>query len=116
MPAELTRHDAGLYFIATGSSAAGTSPTRVGEYWACGLPVVITPGVSDTEEIIRRERVGVVVREDSDAGYREAVRELRALLADGGVAQRCRTAAETHYGLEAACERQFALYQALLCH
>jgi glycosyltransferase involved in cell wall biosynthesis len=115
MPAELSRHDAGLYFVAAGSSAAGTSPTRVGEYWASGLPVVITPGVSDTEEIIRHERVGVVVREDSDAAYREAAEELRELLTDDGVRARCRHAAERYYGLEAACERQLALYRELLC-
>jgi glycosyltransferase involved in cell wall biosynthesis len=114
MPAELARHEAGLYFLAPGASTAGTSPTRVGEYWASGLPVVISPGVSDTEEIIRRERVGVVVREDSDAGYREAARGLRELLADGETRARCRRTAETHYALEPACDRQLALYRQVL--
>jgi glycosyltransferase involved in cell wall biosynthesis len=114
MPDELTRHEAGLYFVAPGSSAAGTSPTRVGEYWACGLPVVITPDVSDTEEVIRRERVGVIVREDSDRGNRGATRELQALLADGEIRSRCRRAAEAHYALEPACDRQLALYRQLL--
>jgi glycosyltransferase involved in cell wall biosynthesis len=114
MPDELTQHEAGLYFVAPGSSAAGTSPTRVGEYWASGLPVVITPDVSDTEDVIRRERVGVVVREDSDRGYREATRELRELLADGEIRARCRRAAEAHYALEPACDRQLALYREIL--
>lgn len=116
MPAELVRHEAGLYFVATGSSTAGTSPTRVGEYWACGLPVVITPDVSDTEEVIRRERVGVIVREESDAGYCESIKELRELLADGEIRARCRRAAEAHYALEPACDRQLGLYREVLFH
>src|SRR6185295_2149640 len=80
MPEELRRHDAGLFFLARGTSEHGCSPTKIGEYWACGLTVVTTPNVSDTEEIILRERVGVVVRDHSEAEYRRAVVELRALL------------------------------------
>lgn len=30
-----------------------------GEYWAMGLPVVISPGISDDSEIIARENIGV---------------------------------------------------------
>ena len=30
-----------------------------GEYWAMGLPVVISPGISDDSEIITRENIGV---------------------------------------------------------
>ena len=62
IPAELAaRKDAGLFFLTEGISEHGCSPTKVGEYWASGLPVVTTGNVSDTEAIIRRENVGVVV-------------------------------------------------------
>ncbi|HXF39137.1 MAG TPA: glycosyltransferase, partial [Blastocatellia bacterium] len=86
---------------------------KIGEYWAMGLPVVTTPNVSDTDEIIRRERVGVVVRENSDDAYRSAARELKALLEDEELAARCRRAAEDHYSLDRACDRQFDLYRDL---
>lgn len=36
------------------------SPIKVGEYWANGLPVVITPGIGDDSSIIEREGGGVV--------------------------------------------------------
>jgi glycosyltransferase involved in cell wall biosynthesis len=32
-----------------------------GEYWAMGLPVLISPGISDDSEIIEKENTGVVV-------------------------------------------------------
>jgi len=114
MLAELSQHDAGLYFLKQGLSEHGCSPTRIGEYWACGLPVVTTPNVSDTDEIVRREGVGVVVREHSEAGYSEAIRTLAKLLEDPELTARCRRAAETHYALGPACERQMALYREVL--
>ena len=114
MPAELSQHDVGLYFLKEGLSEHGCSPTRIGEYWACGLPVVTTPNVSDTDEVVRRERVGVVVREHSEAGYSEAARALAKLLEDPELPARCRRAAETYYALAPACERQMALYHEVL--
>jgi glycosyltransferase involved in cell wall biosynthesis len=114
MPGELWQHDAGLYFLKQGLSEHGCSPTRIGEYWACGLPVVTTPNVSDTDEIVRREGVGVVVKEHSEAGYSEAIRTLAKLLEDPELTARCRRAAETHYALGPACERQMALYREVL--
>jgi glycosyltransferase involved in cell wall biosynthesis len=114
MPAELAAQHAGLFFLTQGISEHGCSPTKIGEYWATGLPVVTTPNVSDTDEIVRRERVGVIVREHTDAEYRRAARELRELLADPDLPRRCRAAAEEHYGLAAACERQVALYAELM--
>lgn len=114
MPRMLADQDAGLFFLSQGLSEHGCSPTKIGEYWAMGLPVVTTPNVSDTDEVIRRERVGVIVDGHSDDAYRRAARELVALLGDEDLTNRCRQAAEKHYGLGPACERQFRLYEELI--
>ena len=114
VPEELARRDAGMFLFTRGISEHGCSPTKVGEYWAMGLPVVITPNVSDTEDIIRRERVGVLLSGFSDEAYERALDELLALLEDSDLPKRCRAAAEEHYGLEPACERLQALYAPLV--
>ena len=114
MPLELADQDAGLFFLEQGLSEHGCSPTKIGEYWAMGLPVVTTPNVSDTDDIIRKERVGVIVSENSDDAYHQAALELRSVLEDPDLANRCRRAAETHYALESACERQVDLYRQLV--
>jgi glycosyltransferase involved in cell wall biosynthesis len=113
LPDELTAHDAGFCFHSHGLSAAGGSSTKVGEYWAMGLPVIATPGLGDVDEIVARERVGVIVADHRDEAYRAALDELRSLLEDPGLRDRCRTAAERHYGLDAACRRQVAMYEEL---
>ena len=78
-----------------------------------GLPVISTPNVSDSDEIIRGERVGVIVTDHSDESYRKAVSELILLLQDPETPARCRRAAETHYSLDPACSRQALLYNRL---
>jgi glycosyltransferase involved in cell wall biosynthesis len=114
IPGELESRDAGLFFLTQGRSEHGCSPTKVGEYWASGLPVVTTPNVSDTDQIVQRERVGVIIRGHSDEEYRRGAHELRELLNDPGLPDRCRRAAEAHYSLAAACDRQMALYREIL--
>ncbi len=110
MPGELADQHAGLMVLTQGLSEHGCSPTKVGEYWAVGLPVVITPNISDTEGIIAAERVGVVLSADGPRGYERALEELAALLQEPDLAQRCRRAAEAHYDLVASCARQYELY------
>jgi len=111
MPEQLARNHAGLLFLAQGLSEHGCSPTKIGEYWAMGLPVVTTPNVSDTDTIILRDRVGVIVRNHTDDEYRRAFRELLELLRDADLPARCRRAAESHYALDVACERLMNLYE-----
>jgi glycosyltransferase involved in cell wall biosynthesis len=114
IPGELQSRHAGLFFLSQGRSEHGCSPTKVGEYWASGLPVVTTPNVSDTDQIIERERVGVIIRAHSDEEYRRGAHELQALLKDPDLPGRCRRAAEAHYSLAPACVRQMALYREIL--
>ena len=80
-------HDAGLFFLAPGVSAQVCSPTKIGEYWASGLPVVTTPMVGDVEALVHNERVGVVVESDTDESCRMAARDLRSLLEDRELAR-----------------------------
>lgn len=113
VPGELVRNHVGLFFLTQGMSEQGCSPTKIGEYWACGLPIVTTPNVSDVDEIISRDRVGVVVREHSEAAYARAVDDLLGLLKDPELSARCRRSAERHYSLDLACERLAGLYATL---
>jgi glycosyltransferase involved in cell wall biosynthesis len=92
--------DAGLAFIKPSLSKCASSPTKVAEYLAAGLPVVANAGVGDFEDVICAEGVGVVVREFSDNAYREAAIQLAALLADKTIHTRCVAAARRYFDLE----------------
>lgn len=56
------------------------TPIKDGEYWAMGLPVVITDGISDDSEIIRTEAIGAVLDQLDSVGYRKAIVSIDRLL------------------------------------
>jgi glycosyltransferase involved in cell wall biosynthesis len=37
---------------------------KIGEYWACGLPIIITENIGDDSEFIEQENIGVVLKND----------------------------------------------------
>ena len=53
--------DTGICFITPTYSSLGVSPTKFGEYLACGLPAIINSKIGDTEEILMQLDGGVVV-------------------------------------------------------
>ena len=91
------------------------SPTKVGEYLAAGLPVIVTAGIGDLDEHVAGRRVGVLLRRLDEAGYRAALRALADLRADPTLATRCRDTARELYDLEAVGGPRYrALYEAVL--
>jgi glycosyltransferase involved in cell wall biosynthesis len=102
-PADVGRYlqaaDYGISFVRPCFSKISSSPTKVGEYLAAGLPVVSTAGIGDVDELLERNRVGVVVRELSPSAYEVAAREALELARDPGTRERCRAAARERLSL-----------------
>jgi glycosyltransferase involved in cell wall biosynthesis len=78
----LSAADAGIAFIKRCFSKLASSPTKTAEYLACGLPVVTGAGVGDSDLLITEERVGALVSEFNEDGYRRAGAEVLGMLAD----------------------------------
>lgn len=114
VPAELAPGDVGLCLYRSAFSRIATAPTRFAEHLAAGNVVIASRGVGDLPDIIRRERVGVVIEDDSDDSVRAAVREVRELLLDPEVTARCRAAAERYFSLSRGVDEYRRLYE-LLC-
>jgi glycosyltransferase involved in cell wall biosynthesis len=115
MPAYLSAGDAGLSFRLDTPSQRACSPIKNAEYLACGIPVVTTPGAGDYPELLRRERVGVVLEGTDARALRDGALGLRQLLADADLRSRCRTIAVERLGLEeVVLPRYEAIYERLL--
>jgi glycosyltransferase involved in cell wall biosynthesis len=121
--------DVGLAFIEPTYAKQASSPTKIAEYLACGLPVVVTAGIGDLDAQLTGagagtgtgggdedgDAVGVLVHRPDEAGHRQAVDELRQLLRDPGLAGRCRAAAAALFDLETVGgPRYVGIYQRLL--
>lgn len=64
VPSYLSASNIAFATIKPAESRKYCSAIKIGEYWANGLPVIITPGVGDDSEIIQKENAGMVVDPD----------------------------------------------------
>ncbi len=56
------------------------TPIKNGEYWALGLPVVITQGISEDSEIIKKYNAGSVLQDLSKEDYKKAIKEIDSII------------------------------------
>ena len=113
MPKYLAIADAGIFFI-NPYKKIGSSPIKMGEFLACGVPVIINPGVGDTEEIVLNNKVGVIVRQFDEMNYRSSIKELILLKQDGeALRKRCRDTAAGYLSLEEGVKRYSDIYETL---
>lgn len=113
IPQLLSLADVGIFFI-NPYKKFGSSPIKLGEFLASRVPVIINSGIGDTAEIVRENRVGVVIDKFTSMDYKKAVEDLFQLLSEGdSLKSRCRQTAEKYLSLELGVERYCKIYQNL---
>lgn len=101
-----------IFFIRPTYSKRSSCPTKFAESLACGLPVITNSGIGDTEEAIKRERVGVIVEDFNENSYRKAIAELLSLLEEGSeLRRRCRATAIRYFSLQDGTKRYLQIYR-----
>ncbi len=99
MPGYLACADFGVHFIRPGMAMIANSPTKFAEYLASGLPILANTGIGDSDEILQQEKVGVILKEFSEAAYQRGLEDIQRLLGDAQLAARCREAAQRRFDL-----------------
>jgi len=111
----LAAADVGLAFIKRCMSKIASSPTKNGEYLACGLPLVINAGVGDSDLLIDEWKAGVLIDDFNEDDFVKAAREIENIVRERGVRDRAREVAEKVFNLETtAGERYASLYEKVL--
>jgi glycosyltransferase involved in cell wall biosynthesis len=115
VPSYLAAADVGLAFIKRCVSKVASSPTKNGEYLACGLPLVINAGVGDSDLLINEWKAGVLIEDFSEDDYSKAAREIEDMVAREDVRREARLVAERVFDLgRIAGERYASLYERVL--
>ena len=114
VPEIIQTFDVSAFFLKPAFSKQASAPTRFAELMASGVPVVTNAGYGDLEHLIPAYRVGVVVRDFSDAALQRAANELLDLLKDPQLSQRCRSLAEERFSVEAGAKEYLSLYRELM--
>jgi glycosyltransferase involved in cell wall biosynthesis len=117
LPTILAASDVGISFIRATYSKRASSPTKIGEYFAAGLPVITNSGIGDCDQMMNDQRLGVIIHGFSDTDFHGGANRLLALVEDGSSAQRCHEFAEQELSLsEVGGPRYLAVYQRVLGH
>lgn len=115
VPSYLAAADAGLAFIKRCISKLASSPTKNGEYLACGLPLVINAGVGDSDALINDWKAGVLIEDFTDAEFASAGSAIEAMTTRPDVRAHARAVAEQLFDLTTiGAERYVSLYERVL--
>jgi glycosyltransferase involved in cell wall biosynthesis len=115
VPSYLAAADAGLAFIKRCVSKVASSPTKNGEYLACGLPLIINAGVGDSDSLINDWKAGVLIEDFTEEEYVEAAHAIEAMVAKDEGRESARAVARELFDLNAiGAERYASLYERVL--
>ena len=102
-PAEVPRYlkaaDVAISFIKPCYSKQSSSPTKIAEYLASGLPIVCNAGVGDLDKLIESERVGTLLHSFDSESYLKALHKIDALRREETLAQRLTGVARKEFDL-----------------
>jgi glycosyltransferase involved in cell wall biosynthesis len=107
VPRLLARARLGVSFRKATFSQIAASPTKIPEYLAAGLPVVSNAGIGDTDELLARARVGVLVGDFDEESLACAAEEALRLADDPVVAARCVETAREFFDLRSVGGRRY---------
>ncbi|KKQ78308.1 MAG: Radical SAM domain protein [Parcubacteria group bacterium GW2011_GWC2_38_7] len=114
IPDSLNEGQAGIFFI-NPYKRYNSSPIKFGEYLASGMPVIVNSGIGDCDEVILKEKTGVVINDFSLQEYERAATELSSLMSEGHILrERCVRAAERHFSLDMGIKKYRDIYGRLL--
>jgi glycosyltransferase involved in cell wall biosynthesis len=115
VPRYLKAADIAISFIKPCYSKQSSSPTKIAEYLASGLPIVCNAGVGDLDKLIADNRVGVLLREFTSEAYLKTLNEIDAMRTEVTLSKRLRDVARREFDLvEVGRTRYRRLYQRLL--
>jgi glycosyltransferase involved in cell wall biosynthesis len=100
IPRYLAAADFAIAFIKPCYSKVSSSPTKIAEYLAAGLPFISNRGIGDLDELIEGNAVGTLVNAFDENGYAAAVQSiLQMIQEDPATRERCRALAKQKFSM-----------------
>lgn len=80
VPVFIKASDINISFIKPVYSKLSSSPTKLGEVLAMGIPVIVNGGVGDVAEIVQQAQAGEVLYAFDEAAYQQVIESIPAML------------------------------------
>jgi glycosyltransferase involved in cell wall biosynthesis len=115
VPRYLKAADIAISFIKPCYSKQSSSPTKIAEYLASGLPIICNAGVGDLDKLIEGQRVGALVREFNPQAYLAALKKIDSMKREATLADHLRDVARQEFDLVRVGRTRYRrLYERLL--
>lgn len=113
MPDHIQEHHVGLSIrrFDVGVTSYSAMPTKVGEFLACGRPVVVNASLGDLDQFLTKFDCGVLVADGSDRELDRVAAEIDRLVDDPETPSRCRRLAEEHFNVERGVDQLLDAYR-----
>ena len=111
MPLLLSLSSASIFFIKSSYSKKASSPTKMGEGMALGIPVIGNAGVGDVKEIIEQTESGMVLEDFSEEELSRGVNETDRLSGLGR--EKIRKGAEDFFSLQKGIQQYHLIYSSI---
>ena len=96
-----------------GPSLSAAMPTKIGEFLACGRPIVVNEGLGDMDQFIEEFDAGVIL-DGTQSNLEESAARLASLLTDSETPYRCRALAEKYFSMDIGANKYLDLYAQIL--
>ena len=111
LPRLLSICDASIFFIKPLFSKKASSPTKQAELLGMGIPLICNANVGDTNEIIEKENVGLVIKEFSNLDYERISSQIDEIQKIDQ--SHLRAVAQKHFSLDEGVKRYEGIYNKL---
>jgi glycosyltransferase involved in cell wall biosynthesis len=111
VPVYTKASDINISFIKPVYSKLASSPTKLGEVLAMGIPVIVNNGVGDVEEIVKNINAGYILKDFNRDGYKKITDSIDELIQINPVG--LRENAEMIYSLKKGIEKYSNCYSGI---
>ncbi|MDY0160272.1 MAG: glycosyltransferase [Bacteroidales bacterium] len=111
VPMFLASADIGISFIKPSFSKISSSPTKMGEMFAMGIPIIVNSGVGDVAEITDKFNAGFVINNFENDQFEVTINQIPSLLKFDRNSIRRETS--KMFNLESAIQKYFNIYEKL---
>lgn len=112
IPRLLSITDFGICFILPSYSKMASSPTKLAEFLALGIPVIANPGVGDTEKLFLDHEIGGLVKEMNEESFQDVIHHLAKMKKIPK--EKIRKVATHHFSLDGGGRSYRKIYQKIL--
>jgi glycosyltransferase involved in cell wall biosynthesis len=113
---EFKNADIGFFFIPPVYAKIASSPTKMGEILAAGIPVITGDKIGDVDVLVNENNIGRILTETNNETISRAIEQVVNMLKSEKklVADRCLAVANDYFSLEKGVEKYANIYKELV--